>query len=85
MGHLGPGAKGVSLANRLPDLPPTLLLDSNPAKQGGFVPGLRVPIVAPEDPRLLSVALIVIVNHNYAREIRAVLRRRKFRGQTVVL
>jgi len=81
----GAGAKGVSLANRLPDLPPTLLLDSNPAKQGGFVPGLRVPIVAPEDPRLLSVALIVIVNHNYAREIRAVLRRRKFRGQTVVL
>jgi len=49
-------------------------LNSKMAKQGRLVLGLGMPIVALEGPRLLLFALIVIVSHNYMRQICAVLR-----------
>ncbi|MBI5801719.1 MAG: methyltransferase domain-containing protein [Verrucomicrobia bacterium] len=70
----GAGAKGVALVNRLHRLPPALVVDSNAAKQGGFIPGSRVPIVAPDDPCLRDLSLVLIANPRYAPEITCALR-----------
>ena len=80
----GAGAKGVALVNQL-RIRPRCVVDSNPAKQGGVLPGTRVPIVAPEDPRLARLGLIVIANPNYAAEIRAVIGQRGFTGRVLTL
>ncbi len=80
----GAGAKGVALVNLLRSKP-ACVVDSNPAKQGGMLPGTKIPIVAPEDPRLARLGLIVIANPNYAAEIRAVLDQRGFTGRTLTL
>jgi ubiquinone/menaquinone biosynthesis C-methylase UbiE len=81
----GAGAKGVALVNHLRGSKPRCVVDSNPAKQGGVLPGCRIPIVAPDDARLLKLGLIVIPNPNYAREIGDVLRQRGFAGRTLTL
>lgn len=39
----GAGAKGVTLANHLGDLKPSLVIDSNPGKWGNFIPGTSIP------------------------------------------
>jgi SAM-dependent methyltransferase len=80
----GAGAKGVTLAHRM-TLPPCCLIDTNPAKQGGYVPGLGVPIVAPDAAVVRTVGAIVIVNPNYAGEIRADLHVRGFTGRIMTL
>ena len=81
----GAGAKGVALVNYLVHDRPRCVIDSNPAKQGGILPGTKVPIVSPEDAQLLHLGLIVIANPNYVREIRAVLRQRGYSGQILTL
>jgi SAM-dependent methyltransferase len=81
----GAGAKGVALVNQLRGTRPRCVVDSNPAKQGGVLPGRNIPIVAPGDARLLRLGLIVIANPNYEREIRDVLRQRGFTGQVLTL
>ncbi len=81
----GAGAKGVALVNHLRGVRPRCVVDSNPAKQGGVLPGSRIPIVAPDDARLPGLGLIVIANPNYAREIGAVLRQRGFAGRVLTL
>lgn len=81
----GAGAKGVALVNHLHGPKPGCVVDSNPAKQGGVLPGSRIPIVAPDDPRLLQLGLVVIANPNYAREIRDVLRQCGFTGEMLTL
>jgi ubiquinone/menaquinone biosynthesis C-methylase UbiE len=81
----GAGAKGVALVNHLRGPKPRCVVDSNPAKQGGVLPGSRIPIVAPDDARLLKLGLIVIANPNYAREISDVLQQRGFTGQVMTL
>jgi hypothetical protein len=81
----GAGAKGVALVNHLSGPKPRCVVDSNPAKQGGVLPGSRIPIVAPDDARLLKLGLIVIANPNYAREIGDVLRQRGFTGRVLTL
>lgn len=81
----GAGAKGVALVNQLGATRPRCVVDSNPAKQGGVLPGTRIPIVAPEDLRLSQLGLIVIANPNYAAEIRAVLDQRGFAGRVLTL
>ena len=53
--------------------------------QGGVLPGSRIPIVAPDDARLLRLGLIVIANPNYAREIGDVLQQRGFSGRVLTL
>jgi len=65
----GAGAKGVALVNRLRRLPPRFVIDSNTAKQGCFIPGSRVPVISPDDPRIRGLALVLIANPNYAAEI----------------
>jgi len=65
----GAGAKGVSLANVLSSLPPSLLVDANPAKQDTFVAGVGVPILAPTDSRLADVEVLLVANANYLPEI----------------
>lgn len=69
----GAGAKGVSLANALTDFPPAFVIDSNPSKQGMFLPGTAIPVVAPESPPVREIPVILIANGNYLPEIRAVL------------
>jgi len=71
----GAGAKGVALVNRLRRWPPRFVIDSNTAKQGCFVPGSRIPIIAPADPRISGLELVLIANPNYAAEIAFTLRR----------
>jgi SAM-dependent methyltransferase len=74
----GAGAKGVALVNRLRRLPPRFVIDSNTAKQGCFIPGSRVPVIAPDDPRIRGLALVLIANPNYAEEIIFTLRQSGF-------
>jgi len=81
----GAGAKGVALVNLLPRLRPAAVIDSNPAKQGGVLPGTSVPILAPSDPLLGQLGLVVIANPNYAAEIRTDLAKADFTGTTVCL
>lgn len=81
----GAGAKGVALVNYLVRDRPSCVIDSNPAKQGGILPGTRIPIVSPEDARLLRLGLIVIANPNYDREIKAVLRHCGYSGRILTL
>lgn len=81
----GAGAKGVALVNLLPRLRPDAVVDSNPAKQGGALTGSGVPIIAPDNPLLRKLALVVIANPNYAAEIRADLARAGFTGKTFCL
>jgi hypothetical protein len=81
----GAGAKGVALVNQMTDTRPDFVIDVNPAKQGGALPGTRIPIVSPEAPQIGGIGLILIANPNYAEEIRAALNRRGFAGQTLVL
>jgi SAM-dependent methyltransferase len=74
----GAGAKGVALVNRLKRRPPRFVVDSNTAKQNCFSPGSRVPIIAPDDPRIRGLALVLIANPNYEAEITFTLRQSGF-------
>ena len=84
-GIWGAGAKGVALAHLMEDRPPACVVDANPAKQGGVIPGTSVPVVAPTDRAIARLALIVIANPNYAAEIRASLEAMGFRGNILCL
>ena len=81
----GAGAKGVTLANQIPGPRPSLLIDSNPAKQGGVVPGTDIRIVGPEDPGVLDMSAILIMNPVYAAEITSALRKIGFVHRILVL
>ncbi len=71
----GAGAKGVSLANALVTRPPSFAIDMNPSKQGTFLPGTGIPVIAPDDPQVASVPVILVANANYLSEIRAAVAR----------
>jgi SAM-dependent methyltransferase len=81
----GAGAKGVALVNQLQSVHPDCVIDSNAAKQGCVIPGSRVPVVAPADPRVSRLKLILIANPNYAGEISATLKSLGFAGRLLVL
>jgi hypothetical protein len=66
----GAGARGVSLAAMLESLEPAFVVDSNPAKQGCFLPGTGLPVLAPADKRLSEVSVVLISNPVYEAEIR---------------
>lgn len=74
----GAGAKGVALVNQIDYPPPAFVIDSNPAKQGGTIPGSSVPVVSPEDGRILHLAAILIANPAYFEEIKGVLQPRGY-------
>ncbi len=75
----GAGAKGVTLVNLL-DPDATLVrcvVDMNPLKQNGFIPGSGHPIVAPEQLGSEQVRHILLMNPNYREEIKDLLDRLK--------
>jgi len=67
----GAAAKGATFAN-LVDPDGTRIdcvVDINPNKQGGYLPGAGHPIVAPDALRDRNVAAVLITNPNYHDEI----------------
>ena len=50
-----------------------------------MIPGTSVPVVAPSDPALPKLGMVVIANPNYAREITDALSRAGFRGNILCL
>jgi SAM-dependent methyltransferase len=81
----GAGAKGVCLANTMSDPAPSFLIDTNPLKQGTFVPGKDIPVVAPDDQRIRDIAAILIANPFYEDEIRKSLAQHGFCPQVLTL
>ena len=81
----GAGAKGVCLANRLQGQPPVRLFDLNPAKQGSFVPGTRIPVLKPAARNLKGLGLVVIANPRYEQEISSELKRLQYSGPILAL
>ena len=67
----GGGAKGVTLANLVdPDgMLIDCVVDLNPNKQGGFVPGTGHPIVAPAALTNRGVRTAILMNPNYREEV----------------
>jgi SAM-dependent methyltransferase len=65
----GAGAKGVSLANAALETTPSFIIDSNPSKQGMYLPGLGIPVVAPSDAIIATVPVVLVANSNYLPEI----------------
>jgi SAM-dependent methyltransferase len=72
----GAGAKGVTLANLIDGERRWIdcIVDLNPAKQGGYVPGTGHPIVDYRDIPARDVRTAVVMNPNYYEEIVALLR-----------
>jgi SAM-dependent methyltransferase len=70
----GAAAKGVMFAHHATHagLPLDLAIDINPAKQGGYLPGTGLPVLAPDQAlaRLGDGARIYVMNSNYLEEIR---------------
>ena len=77
-GIWGAGAKGVALCHALKTPPPRAVIDSNPAKQGSFIPGTSIPVIKPGDPAIRKLDLVLIANPNYEREITSTLRQGGF-------
>ncbi len=71
----GAGAKGVTLAGLLD--PERKLIDSiidlNPHKQGGYLPGTGHPIVAPTQLAERGIVSCLLMNPQYENEIRQLL------------
>ncbi len=83
----GAGAKGVTFTNMV-DAERDLIdcvVDVNPAKQGHFLPGTGHPIVGPADLAGRGVLAAVVLNPNYAAEIRDDVRRRGLAVEVVEL
>lgn len=69
----GAAAKGNTLMNYSgirPDLVP-FVADRNPAKQGKFMPGSRIPILAPDEIERLKPDYLLILPWNLAHEVKA--------------
>ncbi len=66
----GAGSKGVTFVNLL-DARASVdcVVDTNPSKQGGYVPGTGHPIVAPADVAARGVDLVVLMNPVYRQEV----------------
>ena len=71
----GAGAKGVTLAGLLDPQAQMIsaLVDLNPQKQGGFLPGTGHPIIAPPQLPEKGVVTALLMNPQYRDEILALL------------
>lgn len=70
----GAGAKGVSFLNLVPTASRIgTVIDSNPRKQGMFVPGTGQRIATPGELGALSPAAVIVLNSAYRDEISALL------------
>lgn len=81
----GAGAKGVCLANRLKNSELRKVFDTNSAKQGFFIPGTHIPIIAPNAEDIQKLGLIVIANPTYETEIRETLESFNYPGAILTL
>jgi hypothetical protein len=71
----GAGSKGVTFLNLLGDAAAAgVAVDINPAKQGRFLPGVGLPVVAPASLGELAPALVVVMNPVYLEEVTAMVR-----------
>jgi SAM-dependent methyltransferase len=72
----GAGAKGVTLANLVDPEGRWIdcVVDLNPAKQGGYVPGTGHPIIDFQQLPERGVRSVVVMNPNYYDEILALVR-----------
>ncbi|MFN1208504.1 methyltransferase C-terminal domain-containing protein, partial [Enterococcus lactis] len=71
VGAYGAAAKGNTLLNFAgvrPDLLP-FVCDAAPSKQGKFMPGSHVPILAPEELRARKPDVVLILPWNIADEV----------------
>ncbi|OQA49016.1 MAG: hypothetical protein BWY45_03510 [Euryarchaeota archaeon ADurb.Bin294] len=73
----GAGAKGVMYANLIDPGAECIsgIVDVNPDKQGGFIPGSGHVVISPE--QLPENGLVVVMNENYVDEIRKQISDRK--------
>ena len=70
----GAGHRAISFLCSIPDTSAIkFAVDINPARQGSYLPGVGLPVVAPEQLKSAPADLVVATNPNYAREIRAQL------------
>ena len=71
----GAGAKGVTLANLLDSERERFacVVDLNPHKQGGAIPGTGHPIVAPQELKNRQIKTAILMNPNYRQENLALL------------
>jgi hypothetical protein len=71
----GAGAKGVTVANLIdPDCAILAgVVDVNPRKQGGWLPGTGHPIVGPQALANAGSGRVIVMNPNYLEEIRSTL------------
>jgi hypothetical protein len=65
----GAGSKGVMFAHLAGGDTLAGVVDINPGKQGRFIPGTAVPVLAPEDLSSLRPDLVFVMNANYLEEI----------------
>jgi hypothetical protein len=75
VGAYGAAAKGNTLLNYAgvkPDLLP-FVVDRNPAKQGKFLPGSRIPIVGEDDLKRAKPDYVIILPWNLRKEVTAQL------------
>jgi SAM-dependent methyltransferase len=72
----GAGAKGVTVANLIDPGCASLagVVDVNPRKQGGWLPGTGHPIVGPEALAHAPGGRVIVMNSNYLDEIRSTIR-----------
>lgn len=65
----GASAKGVMCANllKIPSL--SAVIDSNPFKQGYFIPGTGTPVIAPADLTVRRISTALVENDVYMDEI----------------
>ena len=73
----GAGAKGVTFANLLDRDCSRIscVIDVNPNKQGGFIPGTGHPIISFWDLAAYDIATVLVMNSNYIEECRTMLRK----------
>src|SRR5260221_8890397 len=72
----GAGAKGVTFVNLIDPIQTLVscVVDLNPAKQGGYMPGSGHPIIHYEHLVDYSIDSVVVLNPNYYAEVEAVIR-----------
>ncbi len=81
----GGGSKAVAFLSMLGEQAAAAAVDIDPAKQGGFLPGSGVPIVAPQSLVALRPGLVIVMNGVYLAEIKAELARLGVRAEVEAL
>ena len=67
----GAGSKGVSFASVIVGHEPLLagIVDINPTRQGKYVGGCTLPVLAPEELKDLRPDIVLLMNDNYEAEV----------------